>query len=207
MTTEHVERFNLAARKYNTDRYPGRSLCMAKVLELLEPRSEDIILDVGCGPGTQLINLSPLIKHGYGIDPAKQMIKQAEQATTEIFNINFYVGSAEDLPQEILEVGINKIFSNYALHHLPDSLKRSSIQNLASLLPDRGMMVLGDLAFSDNPDKHKDLFDIVGYGPGCDTPAELSLLDDMFVSAGLSTRTHVLNPLVAVIVGRKTERG
>ncbi len=112
-------------------------------------------------------------------------------------------GSAEVLPKKIHHAGINKIISNYALHHLSDGAKRHSIQNLASLLPDNGMIVLGDLMFSDNPDKHKALFDIVGYGPGCDTPTQLSLLDDMFIAAGLSTWTHVLNPLVAVIIGRK----
>ena len=207
MTNTHVSRFNLAAQQYTTDRYPGRSQCMQKVLELLEPQSEDIILDVGCGPGAQLIGLAPSIRAGYGIDPAEEMIRQAEQAAALNSNIHFYVGSAEELPREILEAGINKIFSNYALHHLPDHLKRSSINNLASLLPVHGRLVLGDLMFSDNPDKHKALFGVVGYGPGCDTPADLALLEDMFVEAGLATRICVLNPLVAVIVGEKTESG
>ena len=204
MTNEHVERFNLAAREYATDRYPGRSQCMRKVLDLIEPQNEDVVLDVGCGPGTQLIDLSISIKFGYGIDPAEQMIKQAEQSAINCPNIKFYVGSAEALPQIINNVGINKIFSNYALHHLSDLAKRHSIQNLAALLPSNGMIVLGDLMFSDKPDKYKSLFEIVGYGPGCDTPSQLSFLEDTFVEVGLSIWTHILNPLVAVIVGRKT---
>jgi SAM-dependent methyltransferase len=204
MTNNHVDRFNIAAPEYSTDRYPGRAQCMRKVLDLLEPRIEDVILDVGCGPGTQLINLSQLIKSGYGIDPAEQMIRQAEQSATNCPNLQFYVGSAEFFPQEMRQIGINKIISNYALHHLPDNAKLQSIRNLASLLPDNGTIVLGDLMFSDNPDKYKALFDIVGYGPGCDTPSQLSLLEDMFIKAGLSPWTHILNPLVAVIVGKKT---
>ena len=203
MVNEHTERFNIAAQNYKTDKYPGRDQCMRKVLDLLEPQIEDVVLDVGCGPGTQLINLSRLIKSGYGIDPAEQMIRQAERSAVNCPNVKFYVGNSEAIPQEIHHVGINMIISNYALHHLSDSAKRHSIQQLASLLPDNGRIVLGDLMFSDNPDNHKALFDIVGYGPGRDTPSRLSLLKDMFIEAGLSPLTHILNPLVAVIVGKK----
>ena len=203
MADDHLDRFNIAAREYNTDRYPGRAQCARKVLVLLEPRIDDVVLDVGCGPGTQLTYLSRSIRFGYGIDPAEQMIRQAQESTTHCPNLQFYVGSATAFPQEIHHAGINKIMSNYALHHLPDNAKRESLCNLASLLPENGTVVLGDLVFSDDPDKFRSLFDIVGYGPGCDTPSQLSLLEGMFIEAGLSPCTHILNPLVAVIVGRK----
>lgn len=203
MTDEHLTRFNAAAPRYDTDRYPGRAQCMRKVLDLFDARIVDVVLDVGCGPGTQLINLSPQIRFGFGIDPAEQMIRQAQSAADRP-NVRFCVGTAEALPQEICRAHVNKIMSNYALHHLPDAAKRRSIENLASLLPDNGLFVLGDLMFSDDPDKHRRLFDIVGYGPGCDTPSRLSLLESMFVDAGLSFETHTLNPLVSIIVGKKT---
>jgi SAM-dependent methyltransferase len=204
MTIQTVERFNIAAGQYKTDRYPGRAQCMQKVLDLLEPQKEDIVLDVGCGPGAQLVTLARRIKFGFGIDPAELMIRQAEQLAIDCANLRFYVGTAEALPKEIYYAGINKIFSNYALHHLLDAAKHHSIVNLASLLPDNGMIVLGDLMFNGNPDEHKGLFDIVGYGPGCDTPSQLPLLENIFIEAGLSPSTYILNPLVAVIVGRKT---
>jgi SAM-dependent methyltransferase len=205
ITNKHVKRFNLVAREYNTERYPGRSQCMQTVLGLLNPQVEDIVLDVGCGPGTQLVTISNLIKHGYGIDPAERMIGQAQQtAAGKYHNIEFYVGSAELLPPEMYQANINKIFSNYALHHLSDDMKWKSIQNLASLLPRNGVMILGDLIFSDDPNQYEDLFDIVGYGPTCDTPAQLPLIENMFIMAGFSPRIHILNPLVAVVEGRKT---
>ncbi len=203
MTDSHLDRFNIAARDYTTDKYPGRAQCARKVLDLLEPRIDDVILDVGCGPGTQLTQLSRSIRFGYGIDPAEQMIRRAQESTTHCPNLQFFVGSATAFPQEIHHIGINKIISNYALHHLPDNEKGQSLRNLASLLPDNGMIFLGDLIFSDNPDKFRALFDIVGYGPGCDTPSRLSLLEGMFIEAGLSPWTYILNPLVAVIVGKK----
>ncbi len=203
MIHKHIERFNAAAYKYRTDRYPGRTLCMKTVLDFLDPQIDDIILDVGCGPGTQLIELSPIIRYGYGIDPAENMIRQAEQASVNCSNINFFVGSAEILPKSLNHVGINKVISNYALHHLSDRAKQHSIQRLFSILPSNGMIVLGDLMFSDDPDKYKELFDTVGYGPGCDTPSQLLVLEDMFNDTGVILETYILNPLVAVIIGKK----
>ena len=176
---------------------------MRKVLDLMDAQSADVVLDVGCGPGVQLIHLSRRIKAGFGIDPAEGMIAQAEQSAAECPNVRFYVGTAEALPQELNGAGIHKIFSNYALHHLPDAAKSGCIRNFGSLLPEGGAVVLGDLMFSDDPAKHEALFDFVGYGPGCDTPSRLPALEGMFMEAGLLFQTHVLNPLAAVIVGRK----
>lgn len=205
-TDEHAKRFNRGALRYATDRYPGRGQCMQKVLELLAPQINDVILDVGCGPGSQLVGLAPSIRSGYGVDPAEEMIRRAIGEASSCGNVHFYVGSAQQLPADIHVAGVNKIFTNYALHHLPDPTKRIAIRSLADLLPIGGMLVLGDLMFSDNPETHHDLLEFVGYGPESDTPAYVTALEEMFASAGLSPTTHIMNPLVGVIVGRKTQQ-
>jgi ubiquinone/menaquinone biosynthesis C-methylase UbiE len=205
-TEEHARRFNRGAQGYATNRYPGRGQCMQKVLDFLDPQPDDIILDVGCGPGTQLMGLAPSIRSGYGIDPAEQMIRRATDEAAGCPNLRFYIGSAQQLPENIRNAGVNKIFSNYALHHLPDETKNAAIHGLAKLLPSGGMLALGDLMFSDDPEKHHDLIEFSGYGPGADTPAYVSALERMFGSAGLSTTTHILNPLIGVIVGVKTQQ-
>jgi ubiquinone/menaquinone biosynthesis C-methylase UbiE len=203
-TEEHVRRFNQIAESYVTNRYPGRGQCMEMVLRLLEPCSDDVVLDVGCGPGTQLIGLAGTIKTGYGLDPAEAMIQRAIEQAGHLANLHFCVGSAHRLPDEIRAAGMGKVFSNYALHHLADDAKRSAIAALSGLLPEGGLLVLGDLMFREDPHLHRDLFEFVGYGPYSDTPAYVSTLEHMFASAGLTPTTHVLNPLVGVIVGRKT---
>jgi SAM-dependent methyltransferase len=179
-TEEHVKRFNRGARGYATDRYPGRGQCMQKVLDLLDPQPDDVVLDVGCGPGTQLMDLAPSIRSGYGVDPAEEMVRRATAEGAGCANVRFYVGSAQHLPAEVRAAGVNKVFSNYALHHLPDPTKRTAIRNLSELLG------------------------FVGYGPGSDTPAYVTALEEMFASAGLSPTTHIMNPLAGVIVGRRT---
>jgi ubiquinone/menaquinone biosynthesis C-methylase UbiE len=203
-TGEHAKRFNRGAQGYTTDRYPGRGQCMRKVLALLDPKPDDVVLDVGCGPGTQLIGLAPCIRSGYGVDPAEQMIRRATDEAAGCPNLHFHVGSAQRLPDDVRVAGVNKIFSNYALHHLADETKCAAIHGLSALLPADGRLVLGDLMFSDDPTKHHDLHEYSGYGPGSDTPAHVSALERMFRSAGLRPTTHVLNPLIGVIVGTKT---
>ena len=180
---------------------------MRRVLELLDPGPDDIVLDVGCGPGTQLIGIASAIRSGYGVDPAEKMIRRAAAESAGCANVHFFVGSAQQLPAEIRVAGLSKIFSNYALHHLPDEAKRTSIHGLSNLLPAGGMFVLGDLMFSDDPTKHHDLLDFSGYGPATDAPAYVSALERMFRSAGLQPTTHILNPLIGVIAGIKMQTG
>ncbi|MCZ6672478.1 MAG: class I SAM-dependent methyltransferase [Verrucomicrobia bacterium] len=204
MNTEgHAERFSRAADRYYTDRLPGRSQCIQKVLELLNPQLDDVILDIGCGPGIQLIQLAESIRAGIGVDPAEAMIQRARSDAVNCQNLSFVKGSAEKLPEEICQTGVNKIYSNYVIHHLPNTHKREAIRGLANLLPTGGLFILGDMMFSDDPEKHKDLFDYVGYVPENDSPAYVSELKEMFSESNLIPKIHVLNPLVAVILGQK----
>lgn len=201
----YKERFNRGALNYTTDRYPGRGQCMQKVLELLDPQQDDVILDMGCGPGTQLIELARSIRSGYGIDPAEEMVRRATTEAAGHANLHFYIGSAQRISDTICTAGVKKIFSNYVLHHLPDKDKHTAIMNLSELLPAGGLLVLGDLMFSDDPEKHQDLFELVGYGPGSDTPAYVTKIEQMFTSSGLKPTRYILNPLVGVIRGLKTQ--
>ena len=77
--------------------------------------------------------------------------------------------------------------------------------SLSGLLPTGGLFVLGDLMFSSDPEKHHDLFEFVGYGPGFDTPTSVTTIEEMFSSAGLKPTTYILNPLVGVIGGLKAQ--
>ncbi len=178
---------------------------MRMVLELLDPRQDDIVLDLGCGPGVQLIELARSIRSGYGVDPAEEMIQRATAEMVGHTNLHFYVGSAQDIPSIIYSAGINKIFSNYALHHLSTIDKAGAIKRLSEILPIGGLLVLGDLMFSDAPEKHYSLYDFVGYGPDSDTPAYVAQIEQIFKSARLKPTTYILNPLVGVIVGQKTQ--
>jgi hypothetical protein len=133
------------------------------------------------------------------------MIQRARAENTGHANLKFYIGSAQHIPDVIYTAGINKTFSNYALHHLSCQDKHAAIKSLSELLPTGGLLVLGDLMFSDAPKKHYKIYDFVGYGPESDTPEHVAQLEQMFTSAGLKPTTYILNQLVGVIVGHKTQ--
>lgn len=57
-----LSRFDLVSEKYRTNSVKYRKISADKVSELIKPNTNDVILDIGCGTGTQLIELSPKIK-------------------------------------------------------------------------------------------------------------------------------------------------
>jgi len=201
--TEHKKRFDSVALNYHSEKYPGRYNCLLFVLDLLHPCDSDIIVDIGCGPGEQLISLSPFIKFGYGIDLSEEMIKVAISRAKNCMNLKFYISSAESLSSEFAKSGITKIYSNYTLHHLPDELKFKSIISCANILKPGGKLILGDLMFSDDPNKYSNLFEYVGYGPESDTPSTVSALQVMFEKSNLKTTVRLLNPILGIIIGEK----
>ncbi|MEJ2661218.1 MAG: methyltransferase domain-containing protein, partial [Desulfobacteraceae bacterium] len=66
------------------------------MLNLLQPKSGDSVLDIGCGTG---VNLDPLLDSGInvtGIDPSPYMLDLAVNNWGH--RVEFYRGYAEDLP-------------------------------------------------------------------------------------------------------------
>jgi SAM-dependent methyltransferase len=66
------------------------------MLNLLQPRTGDSVLDIGCGTG---VNLEPLLEEGInvtGIDPSPYMLDLAIHNLGP--RVDFYRGFAEDLP-------------------------------------------------------------------------------------------------------------
>ena len=55
------ERFDNASKEYVTDNYIWRYRSAKLVSELVNPSVNDIILDMGCGTGKQIIELSNTI--------------------------------------------------------------------------------------------------------------------------------------------------
>jgi SAM-dependent methyltransferase len=201
--TNHKTRFNEAAAKYQSERYPGRGHCARLGLDFLAPCAADLVLDLGCGPGEHLIALSPAIKAGYGLDFSEEMIRQARERSRGYHNLHFCVGAADQLPEQFPQIHFTKIFTNYTLHHLPATQKAKIITLISDRLVVGGRFILGDLMFSEAPEKYESLYDYVGYGPGCDTPSRVEELEAMFSAAGLESQTRILNPLVGLIIGHK----
>lgn len=202
------ERFDNASKEYVTDRYIWRYRSAQMVSKLARPNKNDIILDIGCGTGKQIIELSTYIKLGIGIDISDGMMKQAtENAYNENReNVEFYVGTFNKPNERInlREIRVTKIISNYALHHLNLQEKKKAIEKMVDLGGQSlKKIIIGDLMFFENPNKHKNEFNTVGYGPGSDQPSTVDELVGCFTDLSLDIEIHKLHPLVGVLVASK----
>ncbi len=101
------------------------------VVDLLDPKDGEKILDVGCGEGTLAVEIERRGAKVVGIDMSAEMIEQCQAK-----GIEAYVGSVTNLPYD---EEFDAIFSNATLHWVKDA--KGAIQNIAKSLKSGGRFV------------------------------------------------------------------
>ena len=67
-------------------------------LHLLDLNHDDVVLDVGCGPGTDLATTARSARLAIGIDRSASMATAASEATSTVATAQVLVGEAQQLP-------------------------------------------------------------------------------------------------------------
>jgi len=141
---EHnIKRFNKWAGSYDTGIVSiSFKMCYRKIRPLLNLQDGTKLLDVGCGTGSLLKELSRSGKelNLYGIDLSPEMINAARVKLKDEKRVELYEKSAADLPFE----------SNYfdyvvcmnSLHHHADP--KQSLTEMTRVLKPSGVMILMD---------------------------------------------------------------
>ena len=173
-------------------------------LSQLELKPEDILLDVGSGPGTVANRAARQCKWIYGIDISRIGLKLARLCSKKlnVHNATFAYGALEEPSIELnLEhTGINKILVLRSISHLPDPLKETCISALAGIINRPGRMVIGDQMFFGHPDDYRDEWDEVCYDGGLtDQPAEPAFLERCLTKQGAETSVIQIHPLAGII--------
>ena len=94
------------------------------------PQAGDVILDLGCGTGELSTYLAELVgSEGkvIGVDTDKERIQLARKSHSGIKNLSLEEGSATNFPG-IGSKSYDIIFSNYALHWIPN--KQQAFKNV-----------------------------------------------------------------------------
>ncbi len=172
------------------------------VMSLLELRFSDTVLDVGCGDGFLTIKAARTCKEAIGVDISNTLLERARhRAINEgIKNITFVRSSFEELFDELTGVSVNKVMSNYAMHHLTDDMKESFIEKLAAFVSKPARIVIGDIMWFEDPMKLRSEWDSVFYDSGdTDFPTSAKKLEAMFARTGASVHLTKLHPLVGII--------
>lgn len=103
------------------------------LIELLNPKKEERILDLGCGTGELTYQISKLSKEVIGIDKSQEMINSARE---NFADIDFEVGSAENLN---FTEKFDSVFSNATLHWVKNY--QATIQSIYRNLKPGGKIV------------------------------------------------------------------
>ena len=101
------------------------------VVDLLDPKKGENILDVGCGEGTLAVEIEKRGAKVIGIDMSQEMVAFSKQK-----GIEAYVGSVTALPYTNQFDGV---FSNAVLHWVKDA--KGAVQNIAKVLKVGGRFV------------------------------------------------------------------
>ncbi len=172
--------------------------------ERLELTEEDMLLDVGTGTGDMVIAAAKICQRAIGIDISRKSLQLARQKAQNLNlgNVIFAYGPFENpcVELDLASYGITKILAVYSLHHLPDPLKAKSLNKLVGLLHKPGRMVIGDLIFFEDPERHHQRFDEVHYDEGdTDFPSTVDYLTHCLKGLGAEVSVERIHPLAGVV--------
>lgn len=129
------------------NRYPfaGYDLIVGSIFaEVMEkPRAK--VLDIGFGTASLTSRLYEAGAEIYGMDFSDKMI---EMAKAKMPLAQLYQGDMTDgLVDPLKKVKYDFIILTYAIHHLSDEAKVAFLSSLRKLLNEKGLILLGDVAF------------------------------------------------------------
>jgi ubiquinone/menaquinone biosynthesis C-methylase UbiE len=123
----------------------GREL-RQRTITLANLQPGETVLDVGCGTGALAIEVQRRIARVgsvVGIDPSSEQIARARaKAARRNLPTEFQVGVIEQLafPDQTFDA----VFSTLMMHHLPASLKRQGLMEIARVLKPGGRLIIAD---------------------------------------------------------------
>jgi ubiquinone/menaquinone biosynthesis C-methylase UbiE len=117
-----------------------------RVLAVARIIAGERVLDAGCGTGTLVIEAARLAGSGgraLGIDPSAEQIARARvKAARQHVAVELSTGVIERLPYP--EQTFDVVLSTLMMHHLPLSLKREGLAEIARVLKPGGRLIIAD---------------------------------------------------------------
>jgi arsenite methyltransferase len=125
-----------------------------KTIRLMELRSGERVLDLGCGAGWATRILARLVGDGpegfgqvVGLDISDGMVRRARAASREFDNVLYVCGSAQQVPWE--ENFFDKVLSVESFYYYPDQDR--ALAELFRVMAPRGRMFILINLYKDNP--------------------------------------------------------
>ena len=128
--------------------------CGAWVVDLLEVRPNDNVLEVGFGPGVIIQHLSKAASAGRvaGIDPSREMFEQAHARNATAIqsgHVDLRRGSVDSLPFD--DNSFDKALAINSMQVWPDPV--AGLREIGRVMKSRGRVALGFTPHSGQPNK------------------------------------------------------
>jgi len=123
------------------------------MLALMNLQPTEHVLDLGCGSGWLVRRLAAVVAKGsvMGVDVSDQMIERARVASSRLANVEFQIGSAEQLPAPAN--AFTRVLSVESAYYWHDPA-RGMAEILRVLRPGGSAWILINF-YRDNPDCHQ----------------------------------------------------
>jgi ubiquinone/menaquinone biosynthesis C-methylase UbiE len=121
--------------------------CAAWVIELLEVKSNETVLEVGFGPGVAIKRLSEAAGHVTGIDQSREMITQAEARNANAIKsgrVELRHGSVSGLP--FVDNTFHKAMAVNSMQIWPDTI--TGLREMWRVMKSGGTLALGFTPYS-----------------------------------------------------------
>src|SRR5580765_8792385 len=125
-----------------------------KTMRLMDLRSGERVLDMGCGSGWAARLLARMVSEGpqgfgqvVGVDISDEMGRQARAASKDFENVMFVVGAAAQIPWE--ENFFDKVLSVESFYYYPD--QERALAELFRVMAPRGRLFILINLYKDNP--------------------------------------------------------
>ena len=145
------ERFTRTADAFADFSLGPRRSEAAWLVELASPQSNEVALDVACGPGTFARAFAPRVRRACGLDLTAAMLERARRVAAEenLQNLFFTCGNAYALP--FADGTFDLASCGYSLHHMSDPL--AVLRELARAVRPGGRVALLDLVAPEEPER------------------------------------------------------
>jgi ubiquinone/menaquinone biosynthesis C-methylase UbiE len=142
-----------------------RQIEWRNMLDWLEPKEGERVLDVACGGGVLSLKIAERGCEVHGVDISEDAIKGAKRlAERERMVCEFEIGSAEDLPYP--DGYFDKVVCSSSLEHFKGDIK--ALKEMRRVLEPNGRVVLTTDSFTypvrdELREKHKEIAYVVNY--------------------------------------------
>jgi ubiquinone/menaquinone biosynthesis C-methylase UbiE len=183
------------------------------LLAQIAPREGDVVADVGCGTGTQLVKIgrrAPGVML-IGIDPDPDVLHRARRKLAKSRVVaGLTRGYAREAGDLLCDRGVNKIVSSLVFHQVPLEEKEAGLAAMHAALVSGGELHVADYGLQRTPLMRR-LFRVVQKGDGFENtePNALGVLPELMTRVGFRNvdETAVIATPTGSVSLYRAERG